>query len=242
MGRHIFAAGVWGAEPPKLIRNPNTLGKMSTKAQQVFLIRAGHPTLNAGVYATVSEISSGFQEDPSSIRYIDKPTEVLFMLLVKINPNAICYISMPSKMVMMQAVGANALSIQYIHNPPADVCLRAIKLMPRIIQKIKNPSLKMYQAALEDDGELIRYIPQTSELCCIAVRNTAWALEYIREQTPEMCEIAVQFHPYEAMYLIENLTYELCKKAFLIRPTSTEGMPYYFRKLLTGAPPPDPRR
>lgn len=56
---------------------------------------------------------------------------------------------------------------------------------------------------------------KTPELCEIAVKNNHEAINYVDKQTPELCEIICRSSEFR---LIENKTYDLCKKAVSITP------------------------
>ena len=51
---------------------------------------------------------------------------------------------------------------------------------------------------------------QTEEICKLAVKQSGYALEYVKEQTEEICKLAVQENGFSLGY-VKNQTEEICK-------------------------------
>jgi len=230
-----------------------------------YLILEGHPSLRAGALLSFSELKREIDSDwETTIQYVKNPDEDICLYAVKRYPTSVSFISKPSERVMLaavkythrpilqhikeptmrvciEAIKSNADNFAHVINPSDELCIEAIRAHPEIIRQIKRPTQIMYETALRKDGNLIRYIPQTEELCKIAV-ETNHALEHVRNQTREVCLIAINYWPRSAIHEIENLTLELCRAAYKRDRRILSNIPVVFQKELAGAEPPDPRR
>ena len=64
-------------------------------------------------------------------------------------------------------------------------------------------------------------LPQTDELCKMAVEQNALTLEYVTIQTEELCKLAVQQYG-RSLKFVTNQTPELCKLAVLENPSALQ--------------------
>jgi hypothetical protein len=82
------------------------------------------------------------------IQFIDNPSEEMKQVaMVQEDPSSIQYIENPSERVQLAAVKKLGNSIRFIENPSEEVQLAAVKKNPRVIRHIKNPTQKVKQLA-----------------------------------------------------------------------------------------------
>lgn len=67
-------------------------------------------------------------------------------------------------------------------------------------------------------GSILRYVPiefKTTDLCALAIKSSASALEYVENQTDDLCKCAID-RKYFALKYVKNQTEEICKYAINI--------------------------
>lgn len=69
-----------------------------------------------------------------------------------------------------------------------------------------------HQTLVKLDGMIIREIPQTEQLCLLAIEQTPYAFEFVINQTEKICLLAVQKQP-SLLKLVKNKTVKVCFEA-----------------------------
>lgn len=91
-----------------------------------------------------------------------------------------------------------------------------INLIP---EKILTDKLKKY--AVKCDGEFLKYIDQTEELCLEAIRRYPWTIKYAKIQTMQICHDAISQYKNAILHVV-NKTSFLCTMSCLIHGTGLE--------------------
>jgi len=143
---------------------------------------------------------------PSSIQYIDNPTEEQQLISINNDPSTFQFIKNPTDTVVEEAIIARPSNIQYIPNPTLKQMIIAVNRRPESIRFIKNPPEAVQLVAVTEDGESIQYIQDPSEKVeFAAVKTTPIAIRYIPNPSEELQLIVVQQN-YNSVRHIDNPT------------------------------------
>lgn len=170
------------------------------------------------------------------IKYIINPTEEMCLMAVKQSGYAIRYIQNPTNEMIRFALKDECF--EYIKNPSIFTQLLSVayngrnlytdnnsfKNIPEMriaaamqdgntigIIKDKNElTHELCIAAVKEDAYAIQFIDnQTMDICFLAVRNCGYTIDYVKDQTPELCFAALEQTPFALRY-IKNPTYDMC--------------------------------
>jgi hypothetical protein len=82
-----------------------------------------------------------------------------------------------------------------------------------IIKEILPQTEELCKLAIRQNANSLKHVQeQTNELCRMAIQQNIWALQYVQEQTDELCRLAVQQSGMVLEY-VQKQTDELCKLA-----------------------------
>jgi len=193
-----------------------------------------------------------------ALEFIINKTPEICELAFENNINAIKFIPCPSFEMCKIANETDPSLIHItskFYNPSDDNVIELIKKTPHYILKLDNPSELMVIEALKKDGKLIEHIKyeylthnarveavnhspfalrfikagdQTTQICLAAIRQNAFAMEYVANQTEELCNEAINVNP-TSIIKIKNLTEEMCIKAIKLKVTCIYNVPIHLK-------------
>ena len=118
--------------------------------------------------------------------------------------------------------------VKMIENPSDEIVEYVVKEKPDLILNIKNPSDKAVRLAVTQKPELIEFLPQTEELCLIAVNRNPLTLRFVKEQTEEICLVALNsvlgVWGKDVFKYIQVRTQRVCEAAVRTNPTTIKEM------------------
>jgi hypothetical protein len=179
---------------------------------------------------------------------------------VKQNGNALQYISGEDQTyeICLEAIRKNGEMLEFVKDPTPLMCVEAVCKYGGAIQFIPNFNIDTWDTMLLENGEYTTY----HKVCMIAVKDAAWALQFIEEQTNNICLMAVRKNgemlkyckkqkPFicleavrntkKAIKHIRNFTYELSIKIIEINPSYVELLPNVTHEMCVEAISNDPR-
>jgi hypothetical protein len=94
-----------------------------------------------------------------------------------------------------------------------DPHLKTFKTNKFIIKEILPQTEELCKMAVQQNGLDLEHVQeQTKELCYLAVRQNGLALQYVQEQTEELCKMAVREYGH-LLQFVQKQTEELCRLA-----------------------------
>lgn len=161
--------------------------------------------------------------DGLCLRYVKIQTEKICMRAVKQNGMALRYCIDPSLYVQVTAVLQNLNAMDYVSPKTEEFYFEILCKYPMFWTRIndtpenrkralgKNPLcinvmqdldpavIRSYIA--EIDESILRYVPQSPELCKWAIETGSSSIKYIEDQTPDLQLLAIEKNPSDIKYI-----------------------------------------
>lgn len=152
------------------------------------------------------------KKDGLALANIKNQTEELCCIAVRQNGRALRYVHNQTEKICLAAVRSNALVLEYVENQTKRVITTALKKDGIAVQFLKEPSREYYTLAIESNPAAIQFVPQSTDLCLLALKKDPQAFQYINDKTNQSYWPIVISQP-KLLSLIDKPPVELCLKA-----------------------------
>lgn len=142
---------------------------------------------------TEEECLEAVRRMPELLHFIKNQTEKVCLEAVRNDPygTVLRFVQNQTPEICMESVKRCGGSLYYVREQTPEICRAAILNEPNSLGAVRNRTPELCELAISQNGIVIEHVPkelQTLELSLKAVKNTPYALKYVRPCFRKACE------------------------------------------------------
>ncbi len=220
--------------------SPSTIKYAQLQTEQMCQVAVGRNGKNLQFcqHRTYEVCHTAVFSNPAALEFADIQDEEMALHAVKADGLLLKHVKDQTKGIVAQAVHQNPKALEFVKEQTSELCKKALAANPDVwphadylddsdkvliasrswknLQHMRNPTQECFEAALEQNGMAIKWIPEpTEEQKYKAVEVTPFAISRVPSPSPELARMAVEKAPLALGLLDESLrTEELCRLAY----------------------------